>query len=165
VETALENKLDRHPGRPLSTLDGAVGREPDFALIELMFFAYRDYLAEGDRLLESFGLGRAHYRILHFVNRRPGLTIAELLGILKITKQSLSPVLKELLDQNYVVARRGETDRRQRRLFLTEQGEVLPSKWRACIRSASSAFLRNFRMARAPRSGNFSSPWLIRLSG
>ncbi len=128
METALQNKPDRHPGPPPSPLDGAAGREPDFALIELMFFAYRDYVGEGDRLLESFGLGRAHYRILHFVNRRPGLTIAELLGILKITKQSLNRVLKDLLDQNYVVARPGETDRRQRRLFLTGQGEVLALK-------------------------------------
>jgi DNA-binding MarR family transcriptional regulator len=128
VQPALQNKPDRHRGRPLLALDGAAGREPDFALIELMFFAYRDYVAEGDRLLEGFGLGRAHYRILHFVNRRPGLTIAELLGILKITKQSLNRVLKDLLDQNYVVTRPGETDRRQRRLFLTEEGEILALK-------------------------------------
>ncbi len=90
-----------------------------------MFFAYRDYIGDGDRLLEHLGLGRAHYRVLYFVNRRPGLTIAELLEILKITKQSLNRVLKDLLDRNYVVANPGEKDRRQRRLSLTPHGKAL----------------------------------------
>jgi DNA-binding MarR family transcriptional regulator len=108
------------PGAPP---DG--GPEPLFDLIELMFFAYRDFVADADHLLENFGLGRAHHRVLHFVNRRPGLTIAELLEILKITKQSLNRVLKELLDQDYVEARPGASDRRQRQLFLTARGRVL----------------------------------------
>ena len=98
---------------------------PDYELIELMFFAYRDLVCDADHLLENFGLGRAHHRVLHFVNRRPGLTIAELLDILKITKQSLNRVLKDLLDQDYVVSRPGPTDRRQRRLFPTQRGEAL----------------------------------------
>ncbi|WP_091677293.1 MarR family winged helix-turn-helix transcriptional regulator [Methylocapsa palsarum] len=103
----------------------AGGAEPSFDLIELMFFAYRDFVADADHLLENFGLGRAHHRVLHFVNRRPGLSIAELLEILKITKQSLNRVLKELLDKDYVEARHGARDRRQRQLFLTARGRVL----------------------------------------
>ncbi|ACK51435.1 transcriptional regulator, MarR family [Methylocella silvestris BL2] len=99
--------------------------EADFELIELMFFAYRDFIGDADHLLENFGLGRAHHRVLHFVTRRPGLAIAELLDILKITKQSLNRVLKLLLDQNYVVAVPGESDRRQRRLFPSPRGEAL----------------------------------------
>jgi DNA-binding MarR family transcriptional regulator len=101
--------------------DGA----PMYDLIELMFFAYRDFVGDADHLLAALGFGRAHHRVLHFVSRRPGLTIAELLDILKITKQSLNRVLKELLDQDYVEARRGVTDRRQRQLYPTPRGEAL----------------------------------------
>ncbi|MCC2104389.1 MAG: MarR family transcriptional regulator, partial [Hyphomicrobiales bacterium] len=96
-----------------------------FDLIELLFFAYRDFVGDADRLLESYKFGRAHHRVLHFVSRHPGLTIAELLDILKITKQSLSRVLKELLDQNFVEARAGVADRRQRHLFPTGKGRKL----------------------------------------
>jgi DNA-binding MarR family transcriptional regulator len=110
---------------PVSALHASEGRAPDYELIELMYFAYRDLVAEPDRVLENFGLGRAHHRVLHFVTRRRGLTIAELLDTLKITKQSLNRVLKDLLDQNYVVARPGESDRRQRQLFPTLRGEAL----------------------------------------
>lgn len=90
-----------------------------------MFFAYRDLVGDADHLLEDFGLGRAHHRVLHFVNRRPGLTIAELLDILRITKQSLNRVLKDMLDRGFVVARPGEIDRRQRLLYATRHGEAL----------------------------------------
>ena len=100
-------------------------REPMFDLIELLFFAYRDFVGDPDRILENIGFGRAHHRVLHFVDRQPGLTIAELLDILRITKQSLSRVLKELLDQNYVEQRPGVSDRRQRRLFTTPEGKRL----------------------------------------
>ena len=99
--------------------------EPLFDLIELLFFAYRDFVGDADRLLESYGFGRAHHRVLHFVNRRSGLTIAELLDILKITKQSLNRVLKELLDKGYVEARAGMNDRRQRQLYPTVAGTAL----------------------------------------
>jgi DNA-binding MarR family transcriptional regulator len=102
-----------------------VPSEPAFDLIELMFFAYRDFVGDADHLLENFGLGRAHHRVLHFVNRRPGLTIAELLDILKITKQSLNRVLKDMLDRQYVEARPGANDRRQRQLYPTLQGNAL----------------------------------------
>lgn len=99
--------------------------EPLFELIELLFFAYRDFVGDADRLLEVYGFGRAHHRVLHFVTRRPGLTIAELLDILKITKQSLNRVLKELLDKGYVEARAGLADRRQRLLYPTGAGTTL----------------------------------------
>jgi DNA-binding MarR family transcriptional regulator len=98
---------------------------PMYDLIELMFFAYRDFVGDADHLLAALGFGRAHHRVLHFVSRHPGLTIAELLDILKITKQSLNRVLKELLDQDYVEARRGMRDRRHRQLFPTPRGKAL----------------------------------------
>jgi DNA-binding MarR family transcriptional regulator len=96
-----------------------------FDLIELLFFAYRDFVGDADRLLENYGFGRAHHRVLHFVSRRPGLTIAELLDILKITKQSLNRVLKELRDKGYVEVRAGVIDRRQRQLYPTKTGVTL----------------------------------------
>ena len=98
---------------------------PMFDLIELFFFAYRDFVGDADRLLEDIGFGRAHHRVLHFVNRHPGLMIAELLEILGITKQSLNRVLKELLDTGYVEARPGVSDRRQRLLYPTAKGRRL----------------------------------------
>jgi DNA-binding MarR family transcriptional regulator len=96
-----------------------------FDLIELLFFAYRDFVGDADRLLLTYGFGRAHHRVLHFVNRRPGLIIAELLDILRITKQSLNRVLKDLLEQEFVEARPGVSDRRQRLLFPTPKGHRL----------------------------------------
>jgi DNA-binding MarR family transcriptional regulator len=126
VGAALEKKSLIEVDRPLSGFtQGGAGDAPDHELIELMFFAYRDLVCDADCLLETFGLGRAHHRLLHFVARRPGLTIAELLDILKITKQSLNRVLKDLLDRNYIVACPGENDRRQRLLFPTRRGEAL----------------------------------------
>lgn len=98
---------------------------PMFELIELMFFAYRDFAGDADHLLAALGFGRAHHRVLHFVARRPGLTIAELLDILQITKQSLNRVLKELIGRDYVEARPGVKDRRQRQLFPTARGQAL----------------------------------------
>src|SRR6202045_4716471 len=98
---------------------------PMFELIELMFFAYRDFAGDAHHLLVSLGFGRAHHRVLHFGSRRPGLTIAELLDILKITKQSLNRVLKELIARDYVEARPGMKDRRQRQLFPTARGQAL----------------------------------------
>src|ERR1700736_5047782 len=106
----------------------AAAAEPDapmFELIELMFFAYRDFAGDADHLLATLGFGRAHHRVLHFVSRRPGLAIAELLDILKITKQSLNRVLKQLIDRDYVEARPGMKDRRQRHLYPTAGGQAL----------------------------------------
>src|SRR5580658_6454671 len=93
------------------------GEAPMYELIELFFFAYRDFVGDADRLLETFGFGRAHHRVLYFVTRRPGLTIAELLEILRITKQSLNRVLRELIDKNFIAARTGAMDRLRRQLY------------------------------------------------
>ena len=98
---------------------------PMYDLIELFFFAYRDFVGDADRLLETYGFGRAHHRVLHFVSRHPGLTIAALLDILKITKQSLNRVLKELVAKNFIDARAGARDRRHRQLYATEEGARL----------------------------------------
>ena len=98
---------------------------PLYDLIELMFFAYRDFIGDADRILAGDGFGRAHHRVLYFVARRPGLTIAELLDILQITKQSLNRVLNDLLERSYVTTRPGADDRRRRLLFATERGDAL----------------------------------------
>jgi DNA-binding MarR family transcriptional regulator len=94
-------------------------------LIELLFFAYRDFTGDPDAILAEFGFGRAHHRVVHFVGRNPGIRVTELLGILRITKQSLGRVLKQLIDQGYVEQREGTSDRRQRLLFLTPSGSEL----------------------------------------
>ena len=100
----------------------------DLALIELFFFAYRDFTSDPDQILADYGFGRAHHRVLHFVNRLPGLTVAELLDVLKITKQSLARVLKQLIDAGHVVQLQGPRDRRQRELYPTEKGRGLALK-------------------------------------
>jgi DNA-binding MarR family transcriptional regulator len=102
--------------------------EPIWDIIELLFFAYRDFISDPDDALAKFGFGRAHHRVLHFVNRNPGMKVAELLDILKITKQSLGRVLKQLVDQGYVVQKEGASDRRQRLLYVTAKGEALAMK-------------------------------------
>jgi DNA-binding MarR family transcriptional regulator len=117
MQPAVEIRQDDHtepaPDRPL------------FDLIELLFFAYRDFVGDPDRILAQYGFGRAHHRVLHFVNRNPGLTIAALLDILRITKQSLNRVLKDLLEKGYVEQRAGLVDRRQRLLYATPRGAAL----------------------------------------
>jgi DNA-binding MarR family transcriptional regulator len=97
-------------------------------IIELLFFAYRDFVGDADNELETFGFGRAHHRVLHFVHRYPGLKVADLLDVLRITKQSLGRVLKQLLDEGYIVQKAGNNDRRQRLLFATAKGEALVAK-------------------------------------
>ena len=99
--------------------------EIDFSIIELLFFAYRDFTSDPDQILAEYGFGRAHHRVLHFVNRRPGLTVAELLDVLKITKQSLARVLKQLIDTGHIVQVQGPRDRRQRELYPTAKGRAL----------------------------------------
>jgi DNA-binding MarR family transcriptional regulator len=106
----------------------ARGNEPAWDVIELLFFAYRDFIGDPDDVLAKFRFGRAHHRVLHFVNRNPGMKVAELLDILKITKQSLGRVLKQLIDQGYVVQKEGANDRRQRLLYVTPKGEALAMK-------------------------------------
>ena len=118
----------------------ARGNEPIWDVIELLFFAYRDFIGDPDDVLAKFGFGRAHHRVLHFVNRNPGMKVAELLDLLKITKQSLGRVLKQLIDQGYVVQKEGANDRRQRLLYVTAKGETLAMKL---------AGLQTVRIARA----------------
>jgi DNA-binding MarR family transcriptional regulator len=104
------------------------GRTPRWDIIELLFFAYRDFVGDADHVLEAFGFGRAHHRVMHFVCRYPGLKVADLLDVLRITKQSLGRVLKQLLDEGYIVQKSGDSDRRQRLLFATAKGEALVEK-------------------------------------
>lgn len=110
--------------------------------IELMFFAYRDFTADPDRILEEYGYGRAHHRAIHFINRRPGLTVQGLLDILGVTKQSLNRVLRQLIDDKMVTSKVGADDRRQRLLSLTEAGAALEARLseaqRARVRRAYS---------------------------
>lgn len=93
--------------------------------MELLFFAYRDFTAVPDQILERHGFGRAHHRVIYFVGRHPKMTVSELLDILRITKQSLSRVLSQLVREKFIVQRPGLRDRRQRTLELTEKGQTL----------------------------------------
>jgi DNA-binding MarR family transcriptional regulator len=93
--------------------------------VELLFFAYRDFTGEADAALSAYGLGRAHHRVLHFVNRHPAIRVADLLELLKITKQSLSRVLRRLLADGWIEHAPGPEDRRERRLTLTAHGQTL----------------------------------------
>ena len=92
---------------------------------DMLFFAYRDFTGAADVILDELGLGRAHHRALHFIGRSPGMTVGDLLAILRITKQSLARVLTALVDQGYVAQLPGRSDRRQRLLSLTDTGQVL----------------------------------------
>jgi len=103
-------------------------REELVACAELLFFAYRDFTGGPDAVLEEYGFGRAHHRVLHFVHRQPGLRVADLLDILKITKQSLARVLKQLIGKGFIMQRHGNDDRRERRLFVTAKGGRLADK-------------------------------------
>jgi DNA-binding MarR family transcriptional regulator len=111
-----------------TTEPGSASSEPTWDVIELLFFAYRDFVSDPDDVLAKFGFGRAHHRVLHFVNRHPGMKVADLLDVLRITKQSLGRVLKQLVDEGYVVQKEGENDRRQRLLYVTSKGETLVMK-------------------------------------
>lgn len=97
----------------------------DFDTIEVFYFAYRDFVSDPDAILEKSGFGRAHHRVVHFVNRQPGLTVADLLDTLRITKQSLARVLKQLIDGGYIRQMAGHADRRQRKLYPTLAGREL----------------------------------------
>jgi len=96
-----------------------------FEFVELFFFAYRDFVGDPDRILEQFGFGRAHHRVIHFVGRNPGIRVANLLGILKITKQSLGPILRDLVDAGHLVQQISPSDGRKRLLYPTEKGRNL----------------------------------------
>jgi DNA-binding MarR family transcriptional regulator len=114
--------------RPAAADSVPLPAEPYFDLIELLFFAYRDFVSDPDEVLAKLRFGRAHHRVLHFVNRNPGMKVAELLDVLKITKQSLGRVLKQLIDEGYVLQKEGANDRRQRLLYVSAAGEALALK-------------------------------------
>jgi len=114
--------------RSASGTASAPAAGPVWDIIELLFFAYRDFVGDPDEVLLKLGFGRAHHRVLHFVNRNPGMKVADLLEILNITKQSLGRVLKQLVDQGYVLQKEGAQDRRQRLLYVTSKGEALALK-------------------------------------
>lgn len=123
----------RTPAAQTSSLESAAESPPAsdphlIAFVELMFFAYRDFTREADAILAAYRLGRAHHRVLHFVNRHSGLRVADLLEILTITKQSLSRVLKQLIDKGYIVQQAGSSDRRERLLFPTDKGRALAER-------------------------------------
>jgi DNA-binding MarR family transcriptional regulator len=105
------------PPRPAGVDEEALRRG-----MELLFYSYRDFTAEPDAILASYGFGRAHHRVIYFVGRNPRITVSELLGILRITKQSLSRVLGQLVREGFIVQHPGPRDRRQRLLELTPKG-------------------------------------------
>ena len=123
----------------------APGSTPGMPLdvMGLFFFAYRDFVGDADALLERQGFGRAHHRVLYFVNLKPGMPVADLLEILKITKQSLARVLRQLIDNGYIEQKTGDADRRQRLLHATEKGrrffEVLSATQTSRIEAAIAA--------------------------
>jgi DNA-binding MarR family transcriptional regulator len=126
---------DKAPARPKPRGNGGLPKKrgsPSEAKLlefaELLFFAYRDFTRDPDAILKDFGFGRAHHRVLHFVNRHSGLRVADLLDILTITKQSLSRVLKQLIDKGYIVQQAGASDRRERLLFPTQKGRALAER-------------------------------------
>ncbi len=111
--------------RPIPAPPPLSAERRETRLIELLFFAYRDFISDPDAALIDYGFGRAHHRVIHFVNRNPGIRVADLLDILKITKQSLGRVLKQLIDNGFIEQRTGPVDRRQRLLYATEAGRAL----------------------------------------
>ncbi|MDH3262900.1 MAG: MarR family transcriptional regulator [Paracoccaceae bacterium] len=121
--------------------------------IEAMFFAYRGFTADPDRILENHAYGRAHHRAIHFINRAPGTTVNNLLGVLGVTKQSLNRVLRTLIEDGLVESRVGRRDKRERHLHLTEEGQVLErelseaqrTRMRAAYRAAGPAAVAGFR--------------------
>lgn len=96
--------------------------------IEAMFFAYRGFTADPDRILSELAYGRAHHRAIHFINRAPGTTVNNLLAILGVTKQSLNRVLRALISDGLVESRIGTADKRERHLYLTDRGRALESR-------------------------------------
>lgn len=114
--------------KPDASADGAIPLAELISCVELFYFAYRDFTGDPDAILAQYGFGRAHHRVLHFVHRNPGLKVAGLLDILKITKQSLARVLKQLVDEGFIIQRAGSEDRRERRLYLSAKGMRLTDK-------------------------------------
>ena len=113
-----------------------------------MFFAYKGFTSDPDRILDEFGYGRAHHRAIHFINRRPGLTVNDLLEILGVTKQSLNRVLRQLINDDLVDSRVGAADKRQRNLYLTDKGNALEKQ----LATAQQARMRRAYSAAGPEA-------------
>mmetsp|Transcript_24080 Transcript_24080/g.44531 ORF Transcript_24080/g.44531 Transcript_24080/m.44531 type:complete len:171 (+) Transcript_24080:1624-2136(+) len=121
--------------------------------IEAMFFAYRGFTADPDRILADMAYGRAHHRAIHFINRAPGTTVNNLLNILGVTKQSLNRVLRTLIEDGLVESRVGKSDKRERHLYLTEDGRALEGqlsdaqriRMRSAFRDAGPDAVAGFR--------------------
>lgn len=120
--------------------------------IELLYFSYRDFTRDPDEILTRYKFGRAHHRVIHFVGQKPGMPVSNLLSILRITKQSLSRVLSQLVDQGFIEQKRGDRDRRQRLLFLTEKGKALEQELAA---TQHARFARAYREAGAEAVAGF----------
>lgn len=162
IGTARKSGLQAQAPEAASAI--SAGREPGekerlVAFVELLFFAYRDFTGEADAILVNLGLGRAHHRVLHFINRHPGLRVADLLDILKITKQSLARVLKELVAKDYVVQRSGKADRRERLLFVTAKGARLADE----LLSLQSARIAKALAETGPESAAIARMFLTRM--
>lgn len=140
---------DSHSGESLLYLTDEQLRQG----IEAMYFAYRGFTADPDRILGTMAYGRAHHRAVHFIKRAPGTTVTNLLEILGVTKQSLNRVLRTLIEDGLVESRIGPSDRRERNLYLTETGEVLENRlsdaqrtrMRAAYRDAGPEAVAGFR--------------------
>lgn len=115
-------------GRAAATPDETVDGRDLRTAVELFFFAYRDFTGEADSYLARYQFGRAHHRVIYFVGRKPGITVSDLLGILRISKQSLAPVLAHLVRDGFVVQRADPADRRRRRLYLSPEAEALEQR-------------------------------------
>ncbi len=122
--------------------------------IELMYFAYKGFTSDPDLILQNYTYGRAHHRAVHFINRRKGLKVSDLLDILGITKQSLNRVLRQLINDGLVESRMGRKDKRERNLFLTDDGEKLErqlsdaqrKRMRSAYRAAGPDAVMGFRL-------------------
>jgi DNA-binding MarR family transcriptional regulator len=152
--------------RSLEATQGQPGDDPEAPLrwdiIELLFFAYRDFVGDPDHVLDQFGFGRAHHRVVHFVHRYPGLKVADLLDVLRITKQSLGRVLKQLLDEGYIVQKSGAVDRRQRLLFATAKGEALVAQLAGLQTRRINRALKDFTPVEIDAIGKFLSGMIDR---
>lgn len=132
----IKNPRRPHPpnARPGRATEGDLRRA-----IELLFFAYRDFTGEADRVLACHGFGRAHHRVVYFVGRHPGMTVSQLLGLLRITKQSLARVLGQLVEEGFVRQGSDAGDRRRRLLTLTDKGRDLERRLTRCQSDLISA--------------------------
>lgn len=122
--TDIKSTKKPRPDETDDRLDGESLRQA----IEMLFFAYRDFTAGPDEILQEYGFGRAHHRAIYFVGRHPDRTVSDLLGILRITKQSLNRVLSQLVREGFIAQRPGDHDKRQRLLSLTEKGKMLEAR-------------------------------------